>query len=240
MKPILEITYDKNSNEIVHFHPSGSMILFAIQKAKNPSCTEEECLTALAINKASHANWKRKYGVHYLDWLEGMIDQHTDHKKVELLEAVGMVEAVQGSFPHWNALAKEYGLLRGDEKNVKITINTDFSKYDAALSSAASFEDARRAILGELRGVEYKGRPGVAVPAGVRAHQGPGIRTVEVQGRSLEMDNSLGEDGGRPEREGALSAVPGRPSSHGDDPVLATVPASPSSEEPPDDGDMAF
>lgn len=235
MKPVLETIIDKNGGKTIRFNPSARMILFLAEKGKNPHMTDEEVLEKLGIDTHSARRWELKYGHHYTDWYEEMLDQHLDSSDQRVLDMVGMVEAVQGNFNFWKEMSKIRGLIKEDTKEIKITLNTDFSKFEGM-----SFEDYRRGILESTRGVEYSPRPGLAQRAGVGQRQGPGVRTIPVQARSMEIPDPLGEDRGRPERDGPIPALSERTTPIRPNTVLAAISTPSSTEEPSDDGDLAF
>ncbi len=244
MKPVLHEIIDKNGGKSTEFNPTARMVLFATYKAKRPTETEEEVLASMNCGTDLHKKWSKQYGTHYTGWLEEMIDQHSQDGKYDILEAVGMVKAVQGSFQHWKEMAKVHGLIKEEVKNVSVTINTDFSKF-----KGLDFEEYRRRILESTRGVDYAPRyrvaddPVIAKFTGVPdsgSNSGPGGGTVPVQSEPVEVPNALGKDRGCGAAREAVSAVPVGPSLIRADTILAGIPVAAHSKESSDDSDMAF
>jgi hypothetical protein len=121
-----------------------------------------------------------------------MIDSHAPDKGAELLEAVGMVEALQGSFNHWKEMSKIKGLIKDDSSTTKITINTNFEHI-----SLGDFNEERTRLLSELLGVGKSGRPRLASTPAIDvtpSSKSEGDRTGEVQDRQVEMADTLGTD----------------------------------------------
>lgn len=221
MKPVIEEVIDKNQNTITRFNPLGTMILFAAAKARNPDMSDLEIFNELGTKTNLHKQWVKRYGEHYQNWLEEFVDGQT-YRKSELLEIVGMSQAIQpGNYQYWRDMAKTHGVIRDEPKtSTTINVNTDFSQVH---NGTESFEDARRRLLSELRGVDYKGGSrvvdavGIPIPTG---REGEGDRACRMQEEPLAMANPLGEDRGCSEQGVPIPAIPERPTPTSDDPLL--------------------
>ncbi len=185
------------------------MLLFAISKVRNPDLSDAEIFKELGSSKNLHKEWVKRYGKAYTDWLEEYMEGQT-YRKSDLLEAVGMAQALQaGNYQYWRDMAKTHGVIRDEPKtSTTININTDFNQI---LSEGKSFEESRRELLARLRGVEYKGRPRVVDAVGVTVSGGDGSegdRASGVQEKPVAVDNSLGKDGGCSEPREPVPAIP--------------------------------
>ena len=192
MKQVLQEVTDKNGNISIKFNATAKMILFAIGKAKNPSWSDNEVLDDIGIHRNSLSQWKTKYGSHFTSFIEEMIDNFAPDKGAELLEAVGMVNALQGNYNFWKDLAKTRGVIKEDAKSVSLTINTSFEHI-----SLGDFNEQRARLLSELRGVGVSGKSGVAEPVTIEhkaSGKGPGNRAGKVQTRSVAFLDTLGSD----------------------------------------------
>ncbi len=180
MKPVMSKTFGKNGDVIENFAPTAKQILFALSKAQNPTLSDNEILDNLGIHRNSLYQWKTKYGHKFTEFVEEMIDSHAPDKGAELLEAVGMVEALQGSFNHWKEMSKIKGLIKDESSTTKITINTNFEH----VSLGGNFDEQRARLLSELRGVGKSGKPRVAEPVTIDvtpSREGERNRTRKVQ-----------------------------------------------------------
>ncbi len=203
MKPCIYTTISKNGDEITEFLPTARMILYSIHKAKNQGLADSEVCALAGLDAQNPMRWRVKYGTYFTDWLEEAID-HQSMDDAAVLERVGMIQAAQpGNYQYWRDMSRSKGVLKDEIKEVKITLNTDFSAL-----LGGDLAEARKRILLKARGMVVPGRPGVATGAGEREHPGPGNRASDVQERSLEMANALGKDRGRSERSEPLPAVP--------------------------------
>jgi len=168
------------------------MILYAICKAKNPSWTDAEIAADCGFNDATVYHWKTKYGSYFSSWLEEMIDCQAPDKEAEMLHAVGMIHALQGSFQHWKEMAKTKGVIKEDQKPLTVNINTDFSHI-----AIGNFDEERARILSSLRGVGRSSKPGVAGTPAIDitpSNKSEGGGASEVQDGSMALANSLGSD----------------------------------------------
>lgn len=152
MKRTRHVITDKNGNEQVEFVPTGHMIVFAIEKAKSPGDSDHAIAERAGMKGSNPSTWAKKYGVMYLEWLEEFIETSHFSKQAEVLEAVGMVHATQGSYSFWKDMARKHGVIADEQKEVKVTISTDFSQVLMAVGN--NFEAAKAKMLADLRGVK--------------------------------------------------------------------------------------
>lgn len=184
------------------------MILYSVKKAKNPHLSDGEACDLAGIDRQLPSRWLAKYGHHYREWIEEALD-HDSADDAEVLERVGMVNAVQGNYQFWRDMARQKGVIKEEVKEVKISINTDFSALLNGVNG--DIVEARKRILLKARGVVVPGGPGMAAAAGVGEYPGAGDGAGELQERPLEMANALGTDRGRSERDQPLPALSERP-----------------------------
>jgi len=208
VKQALRVVIDKNGAQETIFQPTGLMMQFGIMKARDQAASDFQICQRLDINFSTFSRWRTKYGSYFTDWLEEFIEmQMGDHSA--LLEAKGMEMALQdGNFQYWREMARTKGVIKDDVKPASITINTDFTAIIAA--AGGDLNAARARILQETRGLAQPGAAVVAPPAPQREQASPAARASDVQGGSLEVDNSLGEDRGHPEQGEPIPAVPRR------------------------------
>lgn len=167
----------------------------------------------LGLHVRTIKRWKELYDEpkaeenYFSRWLEEAIDIHAatdDHKKT-ILEAVGMVNAVNGNFQFWREMARTQGVIKEEPKNTSITINTDFSQ----IAIGANFDEARRQILRDATGVELPRGTTVAPTLELRQeHKSDGDGTSGLQGIPLEVPNPLDSNGKRAKRSSAVSILP--------------------------------
>lgn len=217
MKPVIEEVITKDGDVITRFSATGRMWIFARFKALEPGLTDEEIAKKCDFSHSIIYTWKKKYGPHFASWLEEAVDMFSNEHGAAMLEAVGMAQALQpNNFQYWREMARTKGVIKDEVKTQNITINTDFS----AIIAGGDFDDARRRLLSEIRGVGYTREPRVVdvTPPGQR--EGSGDRAGQVQGEPVALADPLGDDGGRAERRASLPAVPEQGPSPGVDPVL--------------------
>lgn len=193
MKPVVERIIDKNGGTFTRFNPTGKMIYYAVTLAQNPTLTEKEVLSLCRLPKITLDRWKEKYGSEFSYWLEEMVDQCGYDEKAAAIEAVGMVEALQGNYNFWKDMAKKNGVIEGDSK-LTININTDFSQV---LVAGESFEERRKQLLSQIRGVGESGKPrlaGASTPEHAGSSKSAGARAGEVQERSVVLADPLGSN----------------------------------------------
>lgn len=154
MKRTLHETTTKDGDKEITFFPTAHMILFANEKAKNLTRGDPDIAREAGIDPSLPGGWARKYGSYYLTWLEEFIEASAFSKQAEVLEAVGMIHATQGSYSFWKDMARKHGVIADEIKQQNITINTDFSQI--LLGNSA--EAARDIILAEVMGIK-KGAP---------------------------------------------------------------------------------
>jgi hypothetical protein len=190
------------------------MILYAITASKHPHLVEDELCDLIGIHRRSVKRWKELYDSpeqkknYFSDWLEEFVDANTnidEHKKA-VLEAVGMINATQGNFQFWREMARTQGVIKEEPKNTSITINTDFSQ----IAIGADFDEARRKMLENLRGVVVEGRPRVANDPKPGEREGSGVGASEMQDRSLVLPDTLGTNRRRSTEREHFSAVPAK------------------------------
>ena len=219
MKKVIDQTFGKNGDVLEVFTPTAKMIIYAICLAKNPLWTDAEVSRETGITPVSISRW-RKYGSAFTEWLEEFLDQHAPDKEAELLEAVGMVNAIQGNYNFWKDMAKARGVIKEDSRSLTINLNTDFSHI-----SLGDFDEQRARLLSELRGVGVSGKSRVAEPLTIE-HQGSdkssGDRVGEVQNGSLALANPLGSNRGRRRAGQPVPALSQQAASSDSDPLLAT------------------
>lgn len=207
MKPVVERVIDKNGDETTRFHPTGSMLLFAMKKAEFPGLGDGEVSERAGIDPQLPGRWAKKYGTLYLEWLEEFCEQTPFGQDAALLERVGMVQAIQSNnFSYWKEMAKVKGVIKEEAAPTHLTINTDFSAV-----FIGDFNDARRKILEAYRGVVNPGGSRVVDAPVERLEdgaQGPGAGTSPLQAGSVEVAHPLGEDRGHPEQGIPVPAVP--------------------------------
>lgn len=197
MKPVLYRVVDKNGDEIVTFHPTSKMMIYALRKARSPGAPETELCASCGIEPSSPRKWKEKYGSYFSEWLEEFMELESgqDH---ELLEAVGMAQALQGgNFQYWREMARMKGVLKDEIKPSHITINTDFSQI--LIASGGNLEAARERLLASARGLEFKEGVRVVDALELREPASAGDGAIEVQDESMALAHALGGDRGRSE-----------------------------------------
>lgn len=241
LKPVLRTVIDKNGAEEQIFSPSARMILFSIERAKNPGLSNKEVCEKIGLDPQLPMRWAVKYGTHYTDWIEEAIDQASDDDAA-VLERVGMVNALQGNFQFWREMARTKGVIKEDDKPKNLTINTDFTVIMQGVGG--NLDAARDKLLQAARGLGDAHRSGVALPHNLShqpndiARQGAGAG--QVQGESLALADALGTDGGRSEQRTPVPAVPQQATFASAYRVLDEGEVSAGSEEPPADRDLAL
>ena len=195
------------------------MELFALKKAVNPEMGDGDIARLAKIDPQAPGRWAKKYGSYYLSWLEEFLEQYVEDDHAKLLDMVGMTRARQGNFQFWDRMAKKHGVIADEPKEMKVTLNTNFE----VILQGGDLADARRRILQEVRGlgdaraIEVVSAPARELGGGV---EGSGGGAGDLPTGPLALPAPLGRDGGRSEREGAVSAVSKRPSLAGSDPRL--------------------
>lgn len=220
MKPAKEVIIGKSGEETIRMNPTAHMILFAMEKAKAPGDSDTEVAKRAGITPSSPSKWAKKYGTLYLEWLDEFIETAFYSKQAEVLEAVGMIHATQGSYQHWRDMSKKHGVIAEDVKEVRVTLNTDFN----IVLAQGDLADARRRILQEVRGLGEPGKPRVVdvTPSkDASSPEGSGNRAGNLQGGSLALPDSLGGDGRQSERGTPIPALPERHTPTGVDKILA-------------------
>jgi len=205
VKPVLREITDKNGGKEWVFSPTAKMILYSIELAKNPGAPMAEICRKAGVDPAMPGRWMAKYRDHYRNWLEEALDAHTD-QDAEVLERVGMIQAVQGNFQFWREMARTKGVIKEEQPKKGITVNTDFAQILVAVGG--DFNAARAKLLSQARGLEHTDGPGLPSPAERRERDRPGAGAGSVQGGSVEVLDALGADGGQPEHEPAVPAFP--------------------------------
>lgn len=211
MKPVIEKTIAKDGSVLIRFNATPKMVLAAITIAQSPHLSEEEVCESLRMDKRSFSRWRSLYGSAFNDWLDEALDIHSPeetHKK-KILEAVGMINAVQGNYQFWRDMARTNGVIKEEVKNQSITINTDFSQ----IAIGADFNETRRALLKQLTGVEYAGEPRMAETTLIGQRESTGSGTRDVQSQPVVLDDSLGSNRRRPRERPAVSKLPSKATS---------------------------
>lgn len=188
------------------FTPSARMIIWAQYKCANMHLSEKEVSQGIGIQHSTFKGWEEKYTPHFQIWLEESYDQFSDYndKKVSLLEAVGMVEALQGNFQYWKEMSRTYGVIKDEAKNdIKLNFIGDFSRL-----LDKDLDNAQDRLLSELSSV--------AVPKGQRMVKsstegnsgGLGDRISQMQEECVVLPDSLDSDGGCSEQGSSIPALP--------------------------------
>lgn len=228
MKSILRRVIDKNGSEEMVFLPSARMILYSIEKAKNPGLSDSEVCALAGIDPQLPMRWRVKYHTYFTNWLEEAVDQDSGNDAA-ILERVGMVNALQGNFSFWKEMARSKGVIKDEEPKRGITVNTDFRVI--MMASNGDLDAVRNQLLQATRGVGHEGGSGVALPDSKRERASPGSGAGQMQAGPLALDNALGPDGGRPERREPVPAVPKQATFAGSYSVLDEGEVPPDSEE---------
>lgn len=150
MKPVLREVTDKNGNVEMVFSPTALMVLYSINRAKNPGLSSAEVCRMTKIDPGLPGKWAAKYGTHFTNWLEEALDAQTDDDAA-VLERVGMIQAVQsGNFQFWREMARAKGVIKDEQPKKGLTINTDFTVI--MQESGGNLELARQKMLAAVRG----------------------------------------------------------------------------------------
>lgn len=178
--------------EFITFSPTPKMRVFALAAFADPENRgrePEKILESLGMRKSLLKDWQQ-FNPYWEEWLGEMEVLFTSKNRKNMLDAVGFEKALSGDFNFWKQMALKEKVIDPESATINIPIN--LSAFDGWTDE--QIIEHRNTLLSNARSLEDKGRDALA-PGDIEGEsEGDARGAIEVQPRSLVLDEGVGTD----------------------------------------------